>query len=354
MSKIFIKCLAVIIILTTSCNSSKEERITKRAFYYWKSVFRIDSIEKKALADLRVRRLYVKFFDVVWNENSSTSIPVAKIQVDSSISYFLSDKANELIPTIFITNETLLNTHEDKIGELSERIYKLYQGLSRNTGLGRAQIHEVQIDCDWTGTTKNKYFELLAHLDLLFTAANTELSATIRLYQCKYREKAGIPPVRKGLLMCYNMGNLKDPGNEGNSIIEVSELKKYISDLDNYPIPLDIAFPLFEWKVLIRQNAFGGLLQNLPDTLLLNPQIARRNGNRFEILKDTVLSEYPLRKNDIIRIEKSNYADVLEVAKAIRPKLKSPRFTISLFHLDSLILTKYKSNELENIFNSLH
>ena len=154
--------------------------------------------------------------------------------------------------------------------------------------------------------------------------------------------------------MCYNMGNLKDPGNEGNSIIEVSELKKYISDLDNYPLPLDIAFPLFEWKVLIRQNAFGGLLQNLPDSLLLNPQIAQKKGNRFEILMDTVLSEYPLRKNDIIRIEKSNYADVLDVAKAISPKIKTPRFTISLFHLDSLILTKYKLNELENIFNSLH
>jgi hypothetical protein len=354
MSKRLLKYLVIILVLNASCNNSREERVTKRAFYYWKSVFRIDSIEKKTLADLRVRRLYVKFFDVVWNENSSSSIPVAKIRVDSSISYFLADNANELIPTIFITNETLQNTHEQKIGELSERIYKLYQGLGRNTGLARIRISEVQIDCDWTETTKNKYFELLAHLNILFAAVDTELSATIRLYQCKYRDKAGIPPVRKGLLMCYNMGNLKDPGNDGNSIIEAAELKKYISDLDNYPLPLDIAFPLFEWKVLIRQNAFGGILQNLPDSSLLDPLIARRDGNRFEILSDTVLFEYPLRKNDIIRTEKSNYTDILEVAKAISPKLKTSRFTISLFHLDSLILTKYKINELENIFNSLH
>ena len=212
MSKRFIKCLIIIIILTASCNSSKEERITKRAFYHWKSVFRLDSTEKKALADLRVRRLYVKFFDVVWNENSSTSIPVAKIQVDSSISYFLSDKANELIPTIFITNETLLNTHEDKIGELSERIYKLYQGLGRNTGLTRAQIREVQIDCDWTATSKNKYFELLSHLDLLFTSINTELSATIRLYQCKYRDKAGVPPGEKRVADVLQYGKSKRSG----------------------------------------------------------------------------------------------------------------------------------------------
>ncbi len=62
-------------------------------------------------------------------------------------------------------------------------------------------------------------------------------------------------------------GQFKNPATN-NSIIEHNELKKYISNLARYPLPLDVAFPLFEWKVLFRKGNYAGLIQKLPDSIL--------------------------------------------------------------------------------------
>ena len=67
------------------------------------------------------------------------------------------------------------------------------------------------------------------------------LSATIRLHQLKFIGESGIPPVDKGLLMCYNMGDLHRL-RISNSILETAELKKYIKQLSVYPLKLDVAF----------------------------------------------------------------------------------------------------------------
>ncbi len=72
----------------------------------------------------------------------------------------------------------------------------------------------LQIDCDWTTKTAPKYFYFLqqirekldAHEDGGTFASLAMLSATIRLHQVKYPEKSGMPPVDKGVLMFYNMG----------------------------------------------------------------------------------------------------------------------------------------------------
>ena len=141
------------------------------------------------------------------------------------------------------------------------------------------------------------------------------ISATIRLHQIKFLAKTGVPPVSKGLLMCYNMGNLKNPATK-NSIIETEELKKYIDNLAAYPLPLDVALPLFNWKVLFRNNTYAGLIQNLPDSLLTNPFISKA-GNRYLFLKDSLLAGYPFKKGDVLRNEQSEYSEIISTAGAI-------------------------------------
>ncbi|HQW84267.1 MAG TPA: hypothetical protein PK987_07405, partial [Ferruginibacter sp.] len=202
----------------------------------------------------------------------------------------------------------------------------------------------------WTASTKNKYFALLNNFHAL--KPNTTLSATIRLHQVKYVAKTGIPPVNRGLLMCYNMGNLKDPATK-NSIIETAELQKYISGLVSYPLPLDVALPLFDWKVLYRNNVYKGLIQNLPN-MVFNNSFSQKKENRYVILKDTLLQGYNLQNGDIIRDEQSNYKEIISAAKAVNHQLKNTRLRVSLYHLDSVILNKYTNHELESIFNSLH
>lgn len=336
------------ILVMASC---KQERKTERAFYYWKTRFTPDSTEKKAITELHVKKIYIKLFDVTWNKEQERPEPAGKILFERNALAWLQQTGTEIVPTIFITNETLEKILPETVNELGERINSLLRNF-----LGEYKINnvkEIQIDCDWTATTKDTYFGLLNYLKALPIFISRTLSATIRLYQCKYYNKTGIPPVNRGLLMCYNMGNLKDPSSS-NSILDVAELKKYIDNLNAYPLPLDIALPLFEWNVLFRNNSYKGIVTNLPDSFLHNTQLFKSNGNKYELLTDTILNRYELKKGDLLRKETSTYEELLKTTAALTPQLVTPGFTISLYHLDSFTLSKFTKDELEAIYNSLH
>lgn len=332
-------------IVLLSCNAKKEARIVEPAFYYWKSVFNLSNFEKLRLDSLKVKTVYIKFFDVGWNGEEETAIPIAKLQADS---FMLPQKFN-IIPTIFITNECIQKIHSSQVGELSNNIYKLVDEIIKKYSI--KIIKEIQIDCDWTASTKSNYFFLLENLHSLYKNSSVTVSATIRLHQIKFLTKTGVPPVNKGLLMCYNMGNLKNQATK-NSVIETEELKKYVANISNYPLPLDVALPLFEWKVLFRNSIYSGLIQDLPDAVLTHSFTSKKE-NRFEILKDTLLQGYELKKGDILRSEQSEYSEILSAAAEINKRLKNTHPRVSLYHLDSVILSKYTLHELEAIYNSM-
>ena len=303
---------------------------------------KLTDFEKQRLNTLHVKTIYVKFFDVAWDATTQQPIPLAKISfVDTAYRSF------NIIPTIFITNECIQKIDTGQINSLTQKIMQLTKLLIANNNL--KSMPEVQFDCDWTATTKEKYFLLLSSFKK--QKPNAIISATIRLHQIKFMSKTGVPPVDKGLLMCYNMGNLKALGTK-NSIIETEELKKYVNNVATYPLPLDVALPLFNWKVLFRNNIYNGLIENLPDSLLSNVLFIKKE-NQYKLLKDTVLAGYALQKDDILRNEQSSYNEIISTAAVINKKLKNTSIRLSLYHLDSLLLNKYSTNELETIYNSL-
>ncbi len=336
--------LPLFLITFFSCNEKKQDRQIERSFYYWKSVLNLTDFEKQRLDSLQVKTIYIKFFDVDWDEVAKVPVPVAKLQATS----FKIQKGIQIIPTVFITNACIQKIDSSQVSKLAENIYKLILEIKQSNGFD--SIPEIQIDCDWTAATKDKYFRLLSNTKL--QTPNTKLSCTIRLHQVKYMAKTGVPPVDRGLLMCYNMGNLKNPATK-NSILETAELKKYIGNLADYPLPLDVAFPLFDWKVLYRNNYYTGLIQHLPDAVF-SSAFSTKTGNRYQVLKDTLLQGYDLKKGDMIRDEQSDIKEVLAAANEISKHLKNTRLRVSLYHLDSLILSKYATHELESIYNSLH
>jgi hypothetical protein len=345
--------ILVLLVFQVSCKQKKEPRKIEPAFYYWKSVLNLNSFEKERLDSLRVETIYLKFFDVAWNKAAQAPMPVAKLSVDEpSIASLRASNTNnfayQIIPVIFITNECIQKLDTSQIAMLGDNISDLtFKLIDRNAF---NNIPEIQFDCDWSGSTKDKYFKLIERFRKRF--AHTPISATIRLHQVKFINRTGVPPVDRGLLMCYNMGNLKDPATK-NSILESAELKKYIGGLSSYPLPVDIALPLFNWKVLYRNNRYAGLLQQL-DHSALNSGIAARTGNRFRILADTVLSGYELKKGDILRDEQSMPGEIIAAANLVKKYLKNTSLRVSLYHLDSVILSKYPTHVLESFYNSLH
>ena len=187
-----------IVALLIACNL-KKNKIT-RAFYYWKSTFELNQKELQLIEKHNINTLYIKYFDVVWNQEINSAVPVAKIYFKHAV-----PKQLLVVPVVYITNNALIKCHNDSIIFLANSISKLienYQTLNKN------KINEIQIDCDWTISTKEKYFELLNALKNTYSK-NTIISATIRLHQIKYASATGVPPVQKGMLMYYNMGHLQ-------------------------------------------------------------------------------------------------------------------------------------------------
>lgn len=335
----------------SGCYMPQQQHTVTPAFYYWKSQAALNSKEQSILQQ-NAGKLYVKFFDVAWNNNQQSAMPVAKVLFADSTRSWLAAKKTEIVPTVFITNETMLMLDSPAVMNTAFQIAGLIENI-QSLQLPFATIREIQIDCDWTATTRDKYFLLLQKLKQHQLLQGKILSATIRLYQCKYKLKTGVPPVDRGLLMCYNMGNLKNPLTK-NSILDPEELEQYTENLNQYPLDLDIALPLFNWKVLFRKNEYAGLIQNLPTENLDKKLLTNRDGNTFRLLKDTILMGYDLHKDDMIRQEDSNFEDILRSARILKPKIRNQQLTLSLFHLDSITLDNYSTHEIQTILISLH
>lgn len=327
-----------------SCNAQPKKSIKKiaPAFYHWKTVFAPTPFEKNTLDSLKAKTIYLRFFDVAWDEPTQSAAPISK----SIIKETIIDSNYNIIPTIFITDECIYKIKEESILSLAKNIVQqisilAYPSISNN-------FKQIQIDCDWTKTSKDKYFKLLENIKELLPS--TLISATIRLHQIKYTASTGVPPVARGMLMCYNMGNLRNPSSK-NSILDLEETEKYIAALDKYPLPLDIALPLFDWIVLFRNNKFKGLIQDNQRTY---QGFASEKNNTIGIIKkDTILNGIAFLKNDQLRFERSEYPTILRAANMLSKKINSDSLSVAFYHLDSLTLRKYNVYELENICSSL-
>lgn len=323
---------------------SKEERPVRRSFYYWKSTIALDSQDVSMLDSLKVKKIYVKVFDVVWDEFHRGK-PVAQLNWNctGSVNY-------EMVPVVYITNEVMLNTQDDEVVVLADRIQKkVAQIMNERNGCG-VLSDEVQIDCDWNLTSRDRYFMLLKQLK----SKVKTLSATIRLHQIKYYAKTGVPPVDKGMLMFYNMRPVYNPDVQ-NSILDINEAKKYVSDTMHYPLKLDFALPVFSWGVLFRDNKFKGLINYFDKDKTNGYRFFKRKvgfNDQFICDADTVHEDFYFRKGDVLRVEEPDLVGIEEGKKILAPLFSSDTTNITLFHWDKSILDKYRHDKIDEIFRS--
>jgi hypothetical protein len=226
---------------------------------------------------------------------------------------------------------------------LAADISSMLHYMSMNDSLPLS--NEIQLDCDWTASTKTKYFFLLNKLKKQPFFQHTTVSATIRLHQLKFISQNGVPPVDKGLLMCYNMGNLRYQQTK-NSIIEEVELKKYINNLQHYPLPMDVALPIFDWYILFDKQQYKGLIRDFDP----GEQLAKKDRIVFD--RDTTIDGYSFKAGEWLRHEKSDPQVVKKCASLISEKLKAKEVSVILYHLSQDNLSKYNRNELESIYHS--
>ncbi len=335
---------AVLIAFSTSlisCRKTINQTVTP-AFYHWQTELHLTSFEKAYLDSVKAEKLYVKFFDVDWDESRQIPVPLAALQANPA-----SIPNIEIIPTIFVTNRTLKNLEEPKIELLSSQIFQKIQDIQQQYYFKK--FREIQIDCDWTKSTQSQYFQLLQHLKKETTPKNIQLSSTIRLHQVRYFEQTGIPPVDRGMLMCYNVGDL-EAWETTNSILIPEEAIPYFSRLQQYPLPLDLALAVFSWGVIFRESRMIKLINNLQEKDLQDSsRFEKTRDNRYQVLKSTYLKGYYLYKGDMIRLEEIPLESLEKTVKHLKEEWPNNPFTLSFYHLDTTTIKRYSHEALEKI-----
>lgn len=310
------------------------------SFYHWQTKVDFNKYELNYLQELSVKKLYLKFFDVDWDSQRGMPVPLALIQMDTQkLTPF------QIVPTIFITNRTLTHLAAGQTKSLATRIVdKIKVKTSR-------PIAEIQIDCDWTTSTRNVFFQLLREIKSLMLPEQ-RLSCTIRLHQLSFPEQTGIPPVDRGMLMCYNVGKVGE-WQEENSILTPNVVEQYLEAAPDYPLALDVAFPLFRWGTVFREGVLVHLINDLGAVHLTDTsRFANLSANRFEVVKSTYLDGYYLYQGDRIRIEGVTPETLMKTAKSLGKYLPIPE-TITWYHLDSSIINRYSHATLRSVQDQL-
>jgi hypothetical protein len=300
-----------------SCQTPPQSnKVILPAFYAWKTNFNPAHWEIQTLRQWNAKRVYVKYADLDWKDKKGIyPISTTRIQADS----LPLDIA--IIPVFFIVNRVFTKISAQETSNLVQYILQqIPQSPNRS-------IPEIQLDCDWTASTREKYFLFLQLLKEQIAvqqwAEKPILSATIRLHQVKYRDQTGIPPVDRGLLMLYNFEN-PSKASVHNSIIDPKIAKTYFAPpVAPYPIPLDAALPLFGWGVHFRGLAFQGFLHDFRTANAKESTFLSRVGeNIFKVIADTSCYDAYFRRGDWIRTEEATpkvLAQVWDLAQKVIP-----------------------------------
>jgi len=186
------------------------------------------------------------------------------------------------IPVVYIDNRAL--KQRDDIAKI------ILQNIPK-------AAKEVQFDCDWTPSTKEKYFHLLTKMQKHYK----KITVTIRLHQLKYPKKTGIPPVDAGVLMFYNMSDFLDPKTK-NYVLDLEEAKKYLKDFNPYPLKLDLALPLYSMATIIRYGKVISIIDDIKKDDL-KKEFKHLQENRYKVTKTHYFKGKLLYEGDILRVD---------------------------------------------------
>lgn len=323
----FLFFLILLIEVLASCTPSSEENKPKvqLAYYHWESHYSPTKETKEHLDSLNFQKVYLHLFDVKWDEQYSSK-PVAQL----ATYWPVHDSNRSVVPVVYIENRVLLENDSSYLQDLAEKVYSKSLSIFNKTIGG--SFNEFQIDCDWTLSTKDKYFYFLQRFREQMQG--NILSCTIRLYPFKYQKTMGVPPVDRGMLMYYNMGALKDI-SETNSILNNIEGEKYLRNVE-YPLPLDAAVPIFSWSVMFRDGEYMGLIYSVETNEWDSLSFVRRIGdNRFEITRDTTFNDIYFRQGDLVRTEEVTKENVQKGINLLQNVLND-NATISIYQFSDV------------------
>ena len=224
-------------LLTVGCSQQKQESLPEgNAVYYWRTDLRLDSMERAFWKTYHINKVYCRYFDVVMDENGEP-MPNATITFSDTL-----PAGVEMIPTVYITIDCLQKSHKG----LAEKLVKRIRQMNETNDI--SGVREIQIDHDYTARNMKVYYDFLREVREAWKSLGGTriLSTTIRLHQLSMEA----PPVDYGALMIYNTGD-PQKWTERNPILDQRDVAPYLRYLDDYPLPMAAAYPVFSWLRII-------------------------------------------------------------------------------------------------------
>jgi hypothetical protein len=286
-------------------------------FYHWTSVYKVESNEKKSPK-------YIKVLDISFTKTLLFRKTLFHV--------FPSEK---IVPVIYIDNP-LWNKMRAK-----SMVKKVLNALMK---MPLKNYSEIQVDCDWTDGSKERYFEFLK---LLKEQSAKNISVTIRLHQVKYHNKTGVPPVDYGILMYYNMSDFRDIETK-NYILDLGLAKQYHYNFDTYPLALNLALPLYSQATIMRFSKVVGLIEGVREKEL-NKNFTKLKEHLYEVTKTHYFQERLLYEGDKIRVDEVSFEMLQKSIKSLSDTMRQPKEIIFYRWGNS---SHYEAKKLKDIVES--
>ena len=301
------RILFIYLIIVVFCSCSKQQGEKTNAVYYWSTTFKSDSIQQSFLRQHHIKKIYLRFFDVVVDEQGNV-MPNATVRFATPV-----PKDVEIVPVVYIVNDCLYRS----IDKLDSLILQRVTQMCETNDI--TPFRELQIDCDWTARSRTHYFQVLSRLNERAKKQGVALSATIRLHQLGEAP----PPVEKGILMLYNTGDVTRLDCE-HPILDMKDAAPYLRKLSKYRLPLATAYPVYAWRVLFRKGKFVGILHSD--------------------------DELPIIDGDSIVVREPPLEMVLKAKQAVDKEQRSANDEIILFDISNENIQQINKYHYEKIF----
>ena len=301
-------CFLLFMGLTLSCSKPKPMPTTVRSVYYWSTTLSMDSVKTAFMRNYDISRMYIRYFDVVADQ-SGRAVPNATLKFATDV-----PQGIDIVPTVFVMPECL---RQDR-SRLASLIVKRVVQMNETNDV--YNVKEIQIDCDWTQSTRQLYAEFMQAMMRECHSRHLKLSSTIRLHQLAQTP----PPADRGVLMMYNTGDATDIRCH-KPILDMHDAAPYLPRLNDYKLKLSTAYPIFTWRILFRGGRFVGFIHN--------------DG------------EYPILPSDSIALRQPSAADIIEAVNVIGSCRPDANNEIILFDLNNHNINRLKHKDYEKILN---
>ncbi len=322
--------------------------------YYWRTQLEAEPATVSWMKLIGGERVYLRLFDVDWHP-IHTANPLGEIRFnryEESDQQFVKTWGQQTVPVVFLTNRLFTYLPLTEVENLADKVLTKIKQTCRHEDWGDTLVlfpyQELQFDCDWTVSTRDKYFRFL---EVVRNKSGVVISSTLRLSQIRDRLLMGVPPVDRLMLMVYNLEPVQESDVE-NSILNTSLMASYLKKLKPYPVPVDLALPMFQWGAVFTESRFKGIIRE-PKPELWGFAIPEGRSGWYQVQEDTAIGRLFIRKGDRIRLEIPQLNQIKEAVRLARPLLSKDTLNVAFFHLSPACLNRFSHDKIREVVGLL-